>query len=260
MAVLCELNSKGGATVAHPQQNLMLEALPAEYRESLISRMEPVSFAIDTVLYKPGEVPQYAHFMTSGVTSIVTFMADGSGTEVGLIGREGLVEAFHLLGPARIQTTGFVQLAGTALRMPFADLQREFLGSEVVRSLILQAVQAQGLILNQLAACNRLHEVEERLARWLLMVQDRVESEKFFLTQEFLAEMLSARRTTVTLAAGSLQRSGLIEYRRGNIHIVDHEGLEGAACECYPIVRDLVANLYKEQSPRPEALFADQPI
>ena len=105
-------------------------------------------------------------------------------------------------------------------------------------------LKGQGLIVNQLAACNRLHEIEERLARWLLMVSDRMASDKFYLTQEFLAEMIGAQRSTVTLAAGSLQRSGLIEYRRGHIHILDRERMESVACECYPIVRDLAANLY----------------
>jgi CRP-like cAMP-binding protein len=95
-----------------------------------------------------------------------------------------------------------------------------------------------------MAACNRLHEAEERLARWLLMVRDRMESDTFYLTQEFLATMLGSRRTTVTAAAGTLQRKGLIRYSRGRIHIVDAAGLEGVACECYPTVRDLYANFY----------------
>ena len=109
--------------------------------------------------------------------------------------------------------------------------------------LILGQVQAAGLVMMQLSACNRLHEVEERLARWLLMIQDRLGSDHFYLTQEFLAEMIGARRTTVTLAAGSLQRSGLIGYKRGNIHILDRERMEAAACECYPIVRRLLGAL-----------------
>jgi CRP-like cAMP-binding protein len=207
--------------------------------------MEPISMPIETILYKPGERPKYAHFMTSGITSIVIFMSDGSGAEVGLVSREGLVEGFHLLGPAPVQTSGFIQLEGTALRMPFSEIQEEFLTFEPFRRLILESVQSQGLILGQIAGCNRLHEVEERLARWLLMVQDRIGDDTFFLTQEFLAEMLGARRSTVTLAAGSLQRSGLIEYRRGNIRIIDREALELAACECYPIVRDLIPKAYR---------------
>ena len=226
------------------KSNRLLESLPTDSRTSLIARMEEIILPISTTLCRPREVPKHAHFMTSGITSVVTFMENGSGVEVGLIGSEGLVEAFHLLGPASVPTTAFVQVEGTALRMSFADLKKEFLSNEPLRTLVLRVVQGQGLMVNQLAACNRLHEIEERLARWLLMVSDRVKADQFHLTQEFLAEMIGAQRSTVTLAAGSLQRSGLIEYRRGHIHILDRERLESAACECYPIVRDLAANLY----------------
>jgi CRP-like cAMP-binding protein len=225
--------------------NRMLDQLPAPYKASLMARMEAVVLPVPTSIYRPGEAPKYGHFMTSGMTSVVTFMEDGNGVEVGLIGREGLVEGMHLLGSGLLPTTGFIQVDGTALRMPFAELEREFHSSEALRKLILSEVQGQNLVLGQIAACNRLHELEERLARWLLMVSDRLEDDHFVLTQEFLAEMIGARRTTVTLAAGSLQRSGLIEYRRGHIKILDREGLESAACECYPIVRDLIGNLYK---------------
>ena len=191
--------------------------------------------------------------MTSGMTSVVTFMADGTGAEVGIVGREGLVEAIHLLGPASAPTTAFIQSNGTALRMPFAELQQLFLAHEALAQRILECVQSQGFILSQLAACHGLHEIEERLARWLLMVRDRLESDRFELTQEFLAEMLGARRTSVTLAAGTLQRSGLIKYSRGRIHVVDGPGLEDAACECYPIVRNLVSRLYSEDEKRNHA-------
>jgi CRP-like cAMP-binding protein len=182
--------------------------------------------------------------MTSGIASVVTFMVNGAGAEVGLIGREGLVEAINLLGPAASPTTAYIQSAGTALRMPFSELQEQFLTPNPLRQRILECVQGHGFVLSQLAACHGLHEIEERLARWLLMVRDRLGSDRFDLTQEFLAEMLGARRTSVTLAAGTLQRSGLIEYRRGHIHIIDRDGLESAACECYPIVRNLVSRLY----------------
>jgi len=220
--------------------NFILAALPQELRKSLLLRMEPVDLPVETVLLRPGEKPEFAHFMTSGITSVVTFMTDGIGAEVGLIGREGMVEAFHLLGPASSPTTAFLQVSGTALRMPFADLQKEAFRLEPLLRCILEFVQRHNFTLNQLAACNGLHEIEERLARWLLMVEDRVDSPRFQLTQEFLAEMLGTRRTSVTLAAGSLQRSGLIEYTRGRIHILDREKLQGAACECYPIVRELM--------------------
>jgi CRP-like cAMP-binding protein len=232
------------ATMNGQASNLLLATLPAAYQASLLARLKPVSLPLRTVLYDPDETPKYAHFMTSGIASIVSSMADGASAEVGIWGHEGLVESFQLLGKARIPSRCFIQMEGTALRMPFKDVQKEFLEVPEFRAAVLQCVQSQGFILGQLAACNRLHEAEERLARWLLMVRDRVESETYFLTQEFLANMLGARRTTVTAAAGELQRNGLIKYSRGRIHIVDPDGLENAACECYKTVRTLHQNFY----------------
>ena len=127
--------------------------------------------------------------------------------------------------------------------MPFADLERGFESLQPLREAIQHSIQNQALILGQLVACNRLHEVEERLARWLLMLEDRVQDDQFHITQEFLAEMLGSRRTTVTMAAGALQRIGLIEYQRGHVHILDRERLEAAACECYPVIRRLTNGL-----------------
>jgi CRP-like cAMP-binding protein len=231
--------------MAAQASNLLIGMLPLPYRSSLLARLKPVVLPIRTVLYEAEETPKYAHFMTSGVASIVSSMSDGSSAEVGIWGKEGLVESFHLLGPAKVPNRCFIQMAGTALRMPFKELQAEFLSSEVFHHRVLQCVQSQGFILGQLAACNRLHGAEERLARWLLMVRDRAESDNFLLTQEFMATMLGARRTTVTLAAGALQRNGLIQYSRGKIHILDSKGLENVACECYQTVRNLYVNFYK---------------
>lgn len=207
--------------------------------------MEEIFLPVPTMLYRPGTAPKFAHFMTSGMVSIVTFMKDGHGVEVGLVGSESLVEGFHLLGHAEIPTTGFLQVEGSALQLPFADLLREFTEHKFLRSLILQSVQAQGLVVHQLAACNRLHEVEERMSRWLLMVSDRLGTSEFLITQEFLAQMIGTQRTTVTLIAGNLQRSGLIEYRRGRMVLLDRERLESAACECYEVVRGLMSNMYQ---------------
>jgi CRP-like cAMP-binding protein len=229
--------------MADKPSNLLLNSLPPNQRKSLLARMEPVTLPIGTVLYRSGEQPEYAHFMTEGICSIVTFMADGAGAEVGLIGREGVVEAINLIGSASPPTTAFIQVEGAALRIRYAELQKEMFSTSVLLRRILEFVQCHGFILSQLAACNGLHEIEERLARWLLMVQDRVENDKFYLTQEFLAEMLGIRRTSVSAAAGSLQKGGLIAYRRGHIHVIERAGLEGAACECYSIVRDLAAHM-----------------
>ena len=223
--------------------NLLLDSLPLAQRKALLTKMEPVSLPVGTVLYRTGEQPDYGHFMTSGIASIVTFMADGAGAEVGLIGREGLVEAINLLGTAIPPMTAFIQVEGAALRMPYAELQKQLSMPGMLFRRILEFVQCHGFILSQLAACNGLHEIEERLARWLLMVQDRVQSDRFYLTQEFLAEMLGIRRTSVSAAAGNLQKNGLISYRRGHIQVLKRRELEGAACECYPIVRDLASHL-----------------
>ena len=224
--------------------NLLLASLSPRYRAFLQSRMRTVTLAAREVIYEPDETPAFAHFMTSGIASIVGTMASGASAEVGIWGKEGVVECFHLLGHARIPTRCFMQVEGTALRMPFKELQKEFHENEELHECILQSVQSQGAILGQLAACNRLHEAEERLARWFLMVRDRIESDTFYLTQEFLAVMLGSRRTTVTAAAGLLQRKGLIRYSRGRIHIVDPAGLEKEACECYATLREIYQNFY----------------
>jgi CRP-like cAMP-binding protein len=220
--------------------NSILDRLPATQRKALTARMQLIPLPVGEILVRSGEMPQHAHFMTSGITSVVTYMKDGAAAEVGIIGKEGVVEAMNLLGSARSPTTAFVQVAGSALRIPFAEFQKEAFASGPLLRGILEFVQRHNFALTQLAACNGLHEIVERLARWLLMVQDKVESPKFDLTQEFLATMLGTRRTSVSLAAGSLKQSGLIEYRRGHIRILDREKLQSAACECYPIVRDLV--------------------
>ena len=229
--------------VAQPS-NLLLAALSPNYRACLVARMRTVTLAPREILYEPDETPKYAHFITSGVASIVVSMSNGASTEVGLWGREGLVESFHLLGGARVPNRCIAQMESTALRMPFNELQKEFHDNAELRNCVLQGVQSQSAILGQLAGCNRLHEAEARLARWLLMVRDRTESDTFFITQEFLAVMLGARRTTVTAAAGELQRRGLIHYSRGRIRVSDPESLEQVACECYPTVRELYGSFY----------------
>ena len=224
--------------------NLLLAALSPSYRAYLLARMRTVTLGPREILYEAGETPKYAHFLTSGVASIVISMSNGASTEVGLWGREGLVESFHLLGTASIPTRCIVQMESTALRMPFKELQKEFQENQQLRDCVLQGMQSHSAITTQLAACNRLHEAEARLARWLLMVRDRAETDTFCITQEFLAIMLGARRTTVTAAAGALQRRGLIQYTRGRIHISNRHDLANVACECYGTVREMYGSFY----------------
>ena len=230
-------------------KNLFLSSLSSSAFERLISASTEVELPLKTPLYKAEATPAHAYFITSGIASIVTAMPDGGTAEVGLIGHEGLVGSFHLLGPAQVTTDCFIQLEATALRIPLRHLQEAFRSSEEIRDRVLEFVQIQALSLGQLAGCHRLHEAEERLARWLLMAQDRVRSDELNFTQEFLAMMLGSRRTTVTVVAGDLQAKGLIDYRRGRVRILNRKALEAVACDCYPIIKRLYVNLYKSEVP-----------
>ncbi len=199
---------------------------------------------VGTVLFEAEQNPRYVHFPTSGIASVVTELVDGGAVEVGLVGREGVAEWLHLLGPELSVTRCFMQVAGAGLKVDFDFFQDEFMSKRSVRLCVLRYVQYSSLMLSQLAACNRLHELEERLARWLLTAQDKIDQPTMRLTQEFLAQMLGSRRSTVTITAGSLQRAGLIDYSRGRVKIVDRAGLENVACECYPIAKRLFDKLY----------------
>lgn len=237
-------------------ENLLLASLSAESRELIYSQSTPVTLPLRSVLCPANSVPAEAYFVTSGLASIVGSTSDGETAEVGIVGREGLVGATHLLGPAVAPTDCFIQLSGSALKIAYPKLQQLFLTSEEIRARILEFVQEKIFSLSQLATCNRLHNAEERLARWLLMVDDCIQSDTIDLTQEFLAQMLGAQRTTVTMVAGTLQRAGLIEYKRGTLHIVNRTQLEAAACDCYGVIKKLYSNLYKKQlSPRADFQF-----
>ena len=223
--------------------NLLLAFLSPKYRSYLMQRLRPVAILAGESLYEPDETPQFAHFMTSGIASIVGTMSNGASAEIAIWGNEGLVECFHLLSNARIPTRCFMQIEGSALRMPFKDLQKEFHQNEELRAFVMQSVQSHGATLGQLSACNRLHEAKDRLARWFLMVRDRI-GDNFYLTQESLSVVMGSCRTTVTAAASALQHKGLIRYIRGHIYIVDPAGLEEEACECYSTVRKIYQSFY----------------
>jgi CRP-like cAMP-binding protein len=228
----------------HPHtQNRLLSSLTSHSRDLLLTHAIAVDLPLRTSLYQAEETPSYAYFITGGMASIVTTMEDGETAEVGVIGNEGMVGGIFLLGPGKVSTGAFMQLEGEGLRISFPELRNLYRTSEEIRDRLLEFVQEQAVTVNQIAGCNRLHEAEERLARWLLMAQDRTQSDILNFTQEFLAMMLGARRTTVTLVAGSLQRANLIEYSRGRVKILNRENLESAACDCYKITKNLLANL-----------------
>ncbi len=224
--------------------NRLIECLPPDDRARLMSQLYPVPLPVRTPLFHVGEQPRYVHFITSGMASVVIALPGGDAVEVGITGSEGFPETSHLLGPQTTDSRSFMQMSGTGLRMDAKRFREEFENRAPLRQAVLRLVQYQSFITAQLAACNRLHDVEQRLARWLLMVSDRVGSPQMQLTQEFLGEMIGARRATITVAAGILQKAGYIEYRRGLVTIKNRPSLESAACECYPITRKLLDDLY----------------
>ena len=240
----CEVLCKGEAVLLSTVSNRLLEALPPASRSMMHSLLEPVSLPIRMVCYEPDTVPRHVYFVTSGMVSLVTTLSSGEVIEIGLVGREGMAGSLHLIGSSPVANRAFVQIPGTALRMEYKRFEAIFQENPDLHQRVLKHVQYTILILSQLAACNSLHNMEERLARWLLMVADRIESSEIPTTQEFLASMLGTRRSTVTLTAGTLQRAGLIDYRRGQIRILDRENLESSACECYSATRLLLQAIY----------------
>src|ERR1039458_7873161 len=215
-----------------PRSNRILEALPAEDRDRLIRGMVLVALPIKTVLFEPGEPMRAVHFPIDGVISLVTPLDDGAIVEVATVGNEGMV-GVPLFSGGSLAVRAISQVSGSSLRMDAAAFLAEVDRPGAFSDLVHQYLSALFGQISQAAACNRLHTNEERLSRWLLMSHDRVGVDDFALTHEFLGQMLGSRRATVTLSAGLLQAAGLIRYHRGHISILDREGLEGVACECY---------------------------
>jgi CRP-like cAMP-binding protein len=230
--------------------NLLLDSLSPELRTEILALGRPIDLPSRTVLQEQGERSAYVYFLTGGVASFVVTMAQGGSAEVGFTGREGLVGAMQLLGPAGMPSQSYMLAPGSALRVRSEDLCPLFHNTPELRGRILEFVQQQCISLEQSTACNKIHEVEQRLARWLLMCHDRSCQETMMLTQEFMADMLGTRRTTVTMVAGSLQERGMISYRRGRITILSASELEKAACPCYRICSKALHNLYRH--PRAE--------
>jgi len=216
-------------------RNRLLSALPLRDQEQLWPDLHLVSWFIGQTLYEVGEPIEHVYFVEQGIASIVTIMANGSTSEVGMIGSEGLVGLAALLGARASAQHIVVQIPGTALRMNVALCKAAFDQRPAFRAIVHRFINSFLNLSAQTAACNRLHSVEQRCSRWLLMCADRTQSETMPVTHEFLASMLGARRTGVTAIARKFRRAGLIDYRHGRITIIDHHGLAALACECYAI-------------------------
>ncbi|MBE9035081.1 Crp/Fnr family transcriptional regulator [aff. Roholtiella sp. LEGE 12411] len=230
--------------------NKLLAALPTSEYERLIPHLKFVELSFNQIIYEAGEPITHVYFPNQSMISIVTIMEDGSTVEAGIVSNEGMVGIPVILGGDTTTTTAMVQVADGAMRMDADVLKTEFNRGGALQSLLLRYVQAQYTELAQGVACNRLHTLEERLARWLLTITDRLESVDFLLTQELIAQMLGVRRSGVTVAASTLSRAGIIRYNRGRISILNRETLEATSCECYRVIQDEFTRLLSNKPRR----------
>jgi CRP-like cAMP-binding protein len=226
-----------GKPAPKPAQNRLLAALPREDHSRLVERLEPIPLEFKQPLHEPGVPIEHVYFPTSGIVSLVVDVEGDGPIEVATIGNEGLVGVPVFLGADTMPGRSLCQIPGDALRTEARAFKEEADRPGPFRDLLLRYTQALFNLVAQTAACTRAHSVEERCARWLLITQDRIGSDRFPLTQEFMGQMLGVRRATVNVAAGMLQKAGFITYTRGRITVLDRAGLETAACECYHILR-----------------------
>ncbi|MFZ2006219.1 MAG: Crp/Fnr family transcriptional regulator [Stellaceae bacterium] len=224
-------------------RNRLLAALATNDFAELSGDLHLVNLGKRQIVYEVGASLDYIYFIEDGIASMLTMMEDGDSSEVGMVGPEGLVGASALLGGRVSAQQVVMQLPGIAHRITASACKSAFDNNPRIRAVLLRFIEDLLNLSSQTAGCNRLHSVEQRSARWLLMASDRIGSNVLPLTQEFLAAMLGVRRSGVSEAAGELQRSGLIRYRRGEITIVDCEGLEKTACECYRLDKQRAARL-----------------
>lgn len=227
-------------------ENAILARLSRKQSKRLQSQLKPVSLTFGQVLYEPGNAIRYVYFPTNCLISLLTSVDKRRSLEVGMVGSEGMAGMPFILGMGVSGVRAIVQGAGGALQMAAGAFRVEFERNSALQEALYRYMYALMAQISQTAACNRFHEAEPRLARWLLMTRDRVRSDDFPLTHEFLAHMLGMRREGVTEAASALKRRKLIDYRRGEIQILDLKGLKAASCTCYQIVQTAFAQVQGE--------------
>lgn len=223
---------------AQTSGNRLLAVLPTESYARLAPHIEPVTFSLGEVVYESGGHMRYVYFPTTSHISLLYTMIDGSTAEMGLVGNEGIVGISLFMGGETTPNRAMVQGAGGAFRMKAKAMLDEFKRGSVFQHLLLRYTQALITQISQTAVCNRLHSVEQRLCRWLLMTHDLADSDELQMTHEFISNMLGVRREGVSMAAQRLQEQGMISYVRGHIIILDREKLLAFVCECYGVVKD----------------------
>jgi CRP-like cAMP-binding protein len=224
-------------------KNTLLKALDGDVIERL--RLQPVKFELKHEIENPGNPIDRLYFLEEGMASMTTTFKDGSQVEVGMFGYESVIGVSTLMGTKKSLNRVYTQIAGHGYSCHVEDARREFRLGGAFQSLALRYVQAQLVQAMQSAGCNAKHNIEQRLARWLLLCADRAHIDTFKISHEFLADMLGGRRPTISTAAGILKQKGLIEYTRGEIRILDVPGLTKTACECYLIIKDYLDNYTK---------------
>ena len=236
----------------NPSQNHLLAALPSAEFEPLSTRLELVHLPLGEMLYEPGGQLRHAYFPTTAIVSLHYVMESGASAESTGVGNEGVVGISLFMGGNTTPSAAMVQTAGHAYRLESRWLLQEFNRAGLMQRLLLRYTQALITQMSQTAACNRHHNVEQQLCRWLLLTLDRMPSNELVITQELIANMLGVRREGVTEAAGNLQRAGVISYRRGHIAVLDRAGLEDRVCECYAVVKTELKRLLKDVKYRQE--------
>jgi CRP-like cAMP-binding protein len=218
--------------------NRILLDLPGKEWDTVLPKLTVVDLALHDVLQEAGQPIEFCYFPNTAMASILNVMDDGKSVEVGLAGREGFVGLPVVVAGFRSSASRVVtQGAGSAYRIDVENMRKVLRACPKMTVSLMRYSQEATMEVTQIAACNRLHSVEERLARWLLMSQDRIHSEKLPLTQEFLSQMLGTRRASVSVSAAILQRAGLIHYNRGHVSILNRGELENASCECYKVIQ-----------------------
>src|SRR6266850_6064794 len=217
--------------------NRLLAALPPDAYERLRPHLEPISFSLGEVVYESGALMRYVYFPTTSHISLLYTMIDGSTAEMGLVGNEGVVGIALFMGGETTPNRAMVQGSGEAFRMKSRPMLDEFKRGGEFQHLLLRYTQALITQISQTAVCNRLHSVEQRLCRWLLMTHDLAQTDELQMTHEFISNMLGVRREGVTVAAHRLQEMEMISYVRGQIQILDRKQLLSHVCECYQVVK-----------------------
>jgi CRP-like cAMP-binding protein len=229
-------------------RNQILSKLPTNEFDFIFNKMTRLDLELGEILLEAGDEIDYAYFPNIAMISVLTLMEDGKSVEVGIVGKEGFVGLPLLAGFSTSPHRTNVQAQGSVFRISAVGLQESLLECPQLTKALWRYSLKAALQVSQTAACNRMHEVEERLARWLLMSHDRIDSSELPLTQDFLSQMLGTRRSSVSLAAASLQKAKLIQYVRGQVTVLNRRGLEAASCECYHQLQQHLA-IWDHQSP-----------